>query len=432
MPPPMPRAVKYLLFMTILAGLGGGGYFFGYPRVQEYWKNRNRPKWKLASVEQGSVLSVVNSTGTVKPVQTVQIGSFVSGPIDELHVDFNDEVRKDDLLAVIDPKIYIAGKDRDLAQLKTRQADVLRVKALLQQAKNDERRALALRTENERFISQAEIDQVSFNRESLEAQLQLAEAAVEQAQAALDNSIAQLDYAKIRSPVDGIIIDKKADRGQTLAAQFQTPELFTIGVGMREKMHVFALVDEADIGLIRQAKDASQPVQFTVDAYPDDLFTGIIEQIRISSSTTQNVVTYPVVVGAPNAELKLLPGMTADISFLIDERRGVVKVPNSALRYFPLEKHVRPEDRTLLSGIPREESDTNEVGETQLSALERSSTRKNRNRRHVWVVEGDFLRGVEIVTGLNDSKFTEMVSGDLAPGQQLVIGIEVDVGRSGG
>ena len=148
-----------------------------------------------------------------------------------------------------------------------------------------------------------------------------------------------------------MIIDRKVEPGQTLAAQFQTPELFVVGVGMREKMHVFADVDESEIGLIREAAANQQPVSFTVTAYPDDLFEGLIEEVRFSSAETQNVVTYPVVVGSPNPDLKLLPGMTADLSFQICKKEDVVKVPKTALRFYPPDKKfVHPDDHDILDG----------------------------------------------------------------------------------
>jgi len=223
-----------------------------------------------------------------------------------------------------------------------------------------------------------------------------------------------------------VVIDRKIDEGQSLAAQFQTPELFVVAPEMEEHMHVFASVDEADIGLIRQAQEKKNLVLFTVDAYPDDLFQGEIHQVRMNPTTLQNVVTYTVVVETPNPEMKLLPGMTAKLSFQIDKHEGVIKVPNAALRFYPKPEHVRPEDHELLEGS-EEESKTEEGTEnleSQRSATERAAARKNRNRRHVWVVEGDLLRAVAIVTGLSDSKHTEAVSGPLEEGQELVTGVK--------
>ena len=418
----MSGVLKLLLVLLVLGATGAAGY---QPAV-EYWKERNRPKWKTADVAEGKIISVVNSTGTVKPVLSVQVGAVVSGPIEELYVDFNQEVRKGELMAKIDPRLFDANVKRDQAVLKTRLAEIERVKAVLQQAKNDELRAIKLREENEDFISDAEMDQFKFSRMSFEAQLLVAEASVSQAEASLENSEANLGYTKILSPVDGIVIDRKIDPGQALAAQFQTPELFVVAPDMRKKMHIFASVDEADIGLIRAAQQKGEPVRFTVDAYPDDLFDGVIEEIRFSSTETQNVVTYPVVVAAENADLKLLPGMTASISFQVDHREEAVKIPNSALRFYPPAKHVRKEDRELLEGKDWEKDD--EDADVEMSAEQKAEARRKRNRRHVWIVDGEHLRAVEVETGITDSKFSELVEGELEPGQKIVTGLETKKG----
>lgn len=416
--------MRTLLVLAALVVVGVGALAAGYHPARQWWARRSAPQWRTAEVTRGDIIAVVNATGTIKPVLQVSVGSFVSGPIEQLFVEFNQEVKKGDLLAKIDPRIYEANVDRDRATLATREAEVARVKALLQQAINDEKRAYALRAEDPAFIAQAELDKVRFNRMSLEAQLEVAETSVEQARAQLDLSIANLNYTNITSPVDGIVINRKIDPGQTVVAQFQTPELFIVAPDMRQKMHVHASVDEADIGLIRQAQQRGLPVTFTVDAYPDELFQGTIEEIRFSSTTTQNVVTYPVVVAAPNPDLKLLPGMTASISFEVDRRSDVVKLPNAALRFFPQPQHVRLEDRHLVEGLQADEAQET-AAESQLSAQQRAQARRNRRLRHVWVQEDHLLRAVAVETGLSDSHHTEMVSGDLRPGDRLVIGIQV-------
>lgn len=408
---------KLLLLTLAVVVLG----IASYEPLRAYWHARNRPDYRLATVDRGRIVSIVNSTGTVKAVHSVQIGSFVSGPVLELAADFNDRVAKNQLLARIDPRIYEAAVARDRANLATRRADVQRVEALLQRAKNDEGRSVRLRARNEDYISDTEMDQFKFNRLSLEAELVVANSAVEQAQGNLANSEANLAYTEIRSPVEGIVVDRKIDQGQTLAAQFQTPELFVVAPDLDRLIHVYATVDEADIGLIRDAKDRSQPVNFTVDAYPDELFQGKIYQIRISSTTTQNVVTYPVVVEAPNTKLKLLPGMTASLSFHIAAKDRVLRIPDAALRFFPELAQVRLEDRPLLEGVEQTQDDNASTG--TLSALERAAAGRGRFRRHVWIQDGDFLKAVEVSTGLSDSKFTEMKSGDLEVGQPLVTGI---------
>ena len=244
-------------------------------------------------------------------------------------------------------------------------------------------------------------------------------------------------YCEIRSPEDGMIIDRKVEPGQTLAAQFQTPELFVVGVGMREKMHIFADVDESEIGLIREAAENEEPVSFKVTAYPDVDFEGKIEEVRFSSAELQNVVTYPVVVGCPNADLKLLPGMTADLSFQICKCEDVIKIPKAAIRFLPTDKtYVREEDHHLLeigksdfdeeetesnadeeesdkpSEDTSEEDDVNVAGEddpilepeSDLESDSDTDKKKDKTVRHVWVVENELLKAIEINVGISDSR----------------------------
>lgn len=411
----------FLKLLVVVAVIIGAGWA-AYKPAMSYWKQRNRPTYRTDEVTRRTITSVVNTSGEVKPVLSVLVGSFVSGPIEELHADFNDHVEKDQLLAEIDPRIYEAAVLRDRATLITREADVERVKAQLQQAINDEKRSIALREENADFISKTEMDRFHFNRMSLDAQLKVAQATIDQAKANLENSEANLEYTKIRSPVDGIIIDRKIDPGQTLAAQFQAPELFIIAPEMDKKMHIFASVDEADIGLIRTAQEKNNPVHFTVDAYPDDLFVGEIEQIRFSSTETQTVVTYPVIVASSNEDLKLLPGMTANLSFQIDEKKDVICVPNAALRFYPTVRRVREEDRSLLDGAGDDDDDSED--EPELSAREKADADRKRRSRHVWVEDGEWLRAVEVRTGISDNRFTEIESADLKVGDKLVTGIK--------
>ncbi len=366
-----------MIVASILAGVGA----LAYRPIANSIAERNRPKWRTTHVDHGTITQTVNATGTVRPVKSVQVGSFVSGPIQDLFAEFNQEVKQNELLARIDPRLFAANVARDKATLATRQADVLRVEALLQQALNDEARAKALRERNADFIAQSELDQVKFNVLSLKAQLTIAKASVDQAIATLTNSQANLDYCEIRSPEDGMIIDRKVEPGQTLAAQFQTPELFVVGVGMREKMHIFADVDESEIGLIRDAAETKQPVTFTVTAYPEQTFEGLIEEVRFSSAETQNVVTYPVVVGCPNPELKLLPGMTADLSFQIMKKDNVVRIPKAALRFFPPDKkYVRPEDHELVEGFtePQDEEESDSAASVANSSESAANSKRAR------------------------------------------------------
>ncbi len=450
----MRTFIKAVIVLAVLATLG----YFGFTKGQQWLAERNKTRFRTALVEKGDLRITVNATGQLEPTLSVRVGSFVSGPILELHVDHNDEVKAQQILAKIDPRIYIASVQRDEAALGARIGDVARVQAELQRARNDEQRSVALKAENEDFISQAELDQFRFARMSLDAQLIISEASVKQARANLENSEANLAYTEIRSPVDGTVIDRKIDQGQTLAAQFQAPELFVIAPRMREEMLIRASIDEADIGLIRDAKESGQPVFFSVDAYPEIVFNDAkIQQIRLSSTTTQNVVTYPVIVSTANPELKLLPGMTANLTFQVRELKDILKVPNAALRYFPDKELVREEDQKLLelnlSSEPTEETVTSSetppvddaakatiassnrivwVQETEADRSQSTTEATSEDRPAVASGSGNDpsktltgkLRGIRIQIGDSDYQFTEVLSGDLKPGDELIAGVK--------
>ena len=423
----MKRWIRWLVILGILGLLavliGGSGY--------AYWKERSKVTYRQAEVTRGKVVAVVNSTGTIKPVISVTVGSFVAGPIKELgkdkfgnDIDRLSRVEKGQVLALIDPKIYEAARDVAAATLASQEAAVERAQANYELARNKKDRGENLRKLNELYISDQEMDELRFTCKAVKADLVAADKLVDQAKANLNQAEANLNYTKIVSPVDGVVIDKKIEPGQTVAgSQFQTPELFVVVPNMDKEIYVVAAVDEADIALIELAKRSNQPVHFTVDSSPDDLFEGKIVQIRMDSTTTQNVVTYPVVVSAPNPDLKLKPGMTASVTFQVRSTQDVLRIPNAALRYFPPRDLVRLEDRAIIENkIATVEAD--ESTATRRSAEEKAELRRKRNRRHVWVVDGDKLRAVEVVVGLSNNQHTELVSGDLQEGDKLVTGIQ--------
>ncbi len=419
-----------LKIVIVFAILGLAGWASSKP-LQEYLINRNRPQWETAAVLKEDAKRVINSTGKIQPVLEVTVGSFVSGQIVEVLADYNDEVKEGEILAKVDPKLYQASVDRDMATLITRRAEVDRAAAQLEQAKTRLARGERLRQKNESFMSEEEMDGLRFECRALEAAIAVANASVTQAEANLDNSKTNLDYTDIRSPVNGVILDRKIGAGQTLASQFQTPELFRVAPDLREKMHVFASVDEADIGLIRNAYEKKMPVTFTVDAYPNEIFQGIIEQVRYSATELQNVITYPVIVAAANPDLKLLPKMTANVSFEVDSRTNVLKIPNAALRYYPENiAYVREEDRKLLDGsqwasASRTSQDSQQPKQdVNLSAAEQVESAKNVNRRHVWVIKDGMLHAIEVRISFAESRFTVVESGDLTEGMQLVVGVK--------
>ncbi len=414
----MKRLIRWILVIVVV--VGGGAAAFS--RLPNGWGRSTADAYRQVPVTRGDITAVVNSTGTVQPVLSVQVGAIVSGPIKLTKVDFNSRVKKDDVLAEIDPRTFEAQVAHDEASLANREAERERVSALLNQAKNNERRATNLRKTKSSYISETELDQVVAERKALDAQLKLANAQVREATAALSLSKANETYRIVRSPVDGIVIDRRVDPGQTVAATFQTPVMFVIAPELDERVFVHASVDEADIGMIRGAKDRDQPVSFTVDAYPDDLFEGKIHQVRLNSTTVQNVVTYTVVVEAPNRELKLLPGMTATLSFHIDTHANVLRIPNEALRFYPLPDQVHENFKPLLEGqvVEREKSPT---GFDQRSAKEKIKASRSRSKRHIWILDGEKLAAVEVTTGMSDHEQTELISGDLKDGQKLVSGI---------
>lgn len=412
----MRRLVKWLVILGVIAG----GLYFAGNWAKSWMAQRSVPRFATATLSRGRLATAVTSTGTLKPVQSVSVGAFTSGPIARVNVDFNSVVTKGQVLALIDPRLLEAAVERDRAAVDSQKADLNRVEALLQQAINNEKRARSLQAINKDYLAETDLDQFHFTRLSFEAQIKLANASIKQFEANLKNSEANLGYTKIISPVDGIVIERKIDPGQTVAASFQTPELFVIAPDMDKHMFVYASVDEADIGQITAAQQRGQLVKFTVDAYPGDLFEGKIHQIRKNSTTTQNVVTYPVVIEVPNKGMKLLPGMTANITFQIEAKENALRVPAAALRFVPLPAHVRPEDRHFVE-VPSVAANAVTAKKTADEKAEQSRKRQN---RIVWVKEGELLRAVPVTLGLIDNQYAELIDGGLTEGQELVIALD--------
>jgi HlyD family secretion protein len=422
--------MKRLLFWFVIGATVVGAGAAGYSHFYAPSRGAANDKYRTVAVRRGDVKLLVSSTGTVKPVLSVQVGAFVSGPIQKVLVDFNDRVKKDQVLAEVDRRTYEAQRNQSRSSLLRAKADLEQYKAKLAQAGQEWERAKKLRAIRDapnsalkgvlgkpiNAISDADFDAAKANYESAKANVDVGRAAVEQAQATLELAETNLNYTIIRSPVDGLIVDRLVDPGQTVAASFQTPQLFVVAPDLEKKVHIYASVDEADIGLIREAQRRNEPVSFTVDAYPKDAFQGNIFQVRLNPTTVSNVVTYTVVVESPNLELKLLPGMTANLSFQIEKHAGVPTVPNAALRFHPKPDEVRPADRAILDGTAVEEQSEEGEESAEAAAL-------RRNRHHVWVADGNLLSAVEIVTGLEGKRYTEIVSGGLVEGQDVVTGL---------
>lgn len=286
--------------------------------VAAVWKFGRRgegaPRYRSEAVSRGDVELRISATGTLNPVTTVQVGSQVSGTLAALYADFNDRVRAGQVLAQLDPTFL-------RAQVAQSQADLTRAEVTLRQAARDSARTAPLAAEG--LVAQADLDA------ALTA-LDAARASVESARASLERAETNLRYATIASPIDGVVVSRDVDVGQTVAASLSAPTLYTIAQDLTQ-MQLEAAVDEADIGSIREG----QPASFTVDAYPELRFAGTVHQIRLAPQTISNVVTYTVVIRVENPEQKLLPGMTANVSVLVDAARDVLKVPAMALRFRP-------------------------------------------------------------------------------------------------
>jgi HlyD family secretion protein len=272
------------------------------------------PAYEYATVAHGNIQQHVTASGSLSAVVSVDVGSQVSGKITHLYVDFNSPVRKGQLVAEIDPTVYEAQRQQAQGDLASARADVTL------KGQNLQRKKILVPL---KAASQLDLDQAT-------AELAQAQAAVTIKEAALHSAQANLGYCKITAPVDGIVIARKVDEGQTVIAAMSTPVLFTIAQDIT-KMNITADISEADIGQVK----ADQDVEFGVDAFPNEVFHGKVSQVRKSPTTTQNVVTYQTIIAVNNPEQKLFPGMTADVSILVQQRNGVLKVPNSALRYSP-------------------------------------------------------------------------------------------------
>lgn len=327
-----------IIFLLSLAAVGGGTY----AAWRSYGSPADAPRFKLAKVESGPLTAVVSATGTLNPVVSVQVGSQVSGQIKEILVDFNSPVKSGQLIARLDPETYEhrvrqAQADVDAARAGqgVQQAEVSRARANLSNAQRDYERKKTLVEKN--FISPAErdtaqntLDAARASLASAEAQVKNGEAVVRQREAQLAAARVDLERTSIKAPVDGIVVKRSIEPGQTVAASLQAPELFVIAKNLTD-MQVETSIDEADVGRVRLGQKAS----FTVDAFAGRHFEGEVRQVRKAATVVSNVVTYTVVISAANPDLTLLPGMTANVRIITAQKDKALKVPNAALRYRP-------------------------------------------------------------------------------------------------
>ncbi len=346
------------------------------------------PSYRTDPVARGDIQQAVTATGTVNAVTTVLVGTQVSGTIKTLYVDFNSRVKKGQLIAQIDPSTFESQVLQAQANLLSAQANLQKAETSLANDKKTFERNKELLSKN--LIAQSDLDTAETNYQSDNAQVASAKALIEQAKASLDYAKQNLAYTRIVSPVDGVVISRNVDVGQTVAASFQTPTLFTIAQDLT-KMQIDTNVAESDIGVVK----LGQEVDFTVDAYPDTTFEGKVWQIRQAPITVQNVVTYDVVIQVNNKDFKLMPGMTANVSIVIQTRRDVLRITNAALRF-------RMPERPASAG----------------NAAAGSGDKKGPS---VWILENGKPKRVVITPGISDGNYTEVVSGDMKEGQQAIV-----------
>jgi HlyD family secretion protein len=355
-----------------------------------------------ATVSRGPIVTLVSATGTLEAVDTVQVGTQVSGMIQSLGADFNSIVKKGQVLARLDPSFIQADIERAKANLAGAEADVERLKVQLNDASVKLARTRELASRD--LIAKSDLDAAEMTERMSQAQVKAASAQVTQARASLSQAEVNLQKTVIASPIDGIVISRSVELGQTVAASLQAPTLYTIAADLR-RMQLKASIDESDLGSIA----AGQPVTFRVDAYPTDVFRGRVEQVRLNPVIEQNVVAYAAIVSAPNVELKLKPGMTATLTVEVTNRQDVLRVPSAALRFKPSSAVLTALGQTATASAPAPRT----VGTTgNAPGASRAAT--------VWVSKGEQLQPVSITTGVTDGTLTEVVSGEVLEGDTVV------------
>lgn len=397
---------RILIGATIVAGLVGGGIWFAKQRAAQAPEQR----YKLVTIEKGDVTQTVSANGTLNPVVLISVGTQVSGTVRKLFVDFNDKVKKGQPLLELDDAL-VAASERQSA------ANVINAQAALDLAQANEARIKQLFAQE--YVSKQEYDQSQQALKSARAQLALARAQNERDRA-------NVNFTVIRSPVDGVVIDRVVDIGQTVAASFQTPTLIKIAQDLSE-MRIDTSFAEADIGNIREGQKA----RFTVDAFPSRSFVGDVQQIRLNPTNTQNVVTYNVRINVANPDHLLLPGMTAYVNIGVQKREGTLLVPNAALRYKPAEAaDKKPGNGQAaaqsagMSGMgPGMGAGMSGMGPAAPAGQAAGKGKKRDGQSGtVYVLAGDELKPVAVQLGITDNRNTEVVSGELKEGDRVVTG----------
>jgi HlyD family secretion protein len=376
----MKRVMKPVVVGLLLVGAAGVGARAYYATLET-----DEPRITTAVVTRGDVRDAVAATGALQAVTTVQVGTQVSGTVAWLGADFNSIVRKGQVIAKLDPSLFETQVEQARANLAKASADVDNAQVKVADAQQKYRRASELAARQ--LVAQSDLDAAKATVDMAEAALRSARAQVTQAQAGVNQAQLNLSHTVIKAPIDGIVIGRSVDVGQTVAASLSSPTVFSIAADLAE-MQVNASIDESDIGRIEPA----QPVTFQVDAYPGEEFRGTVSQVRLQPAVVQNVTTYSVIINAPNAALKLKPGMTANVSIEIAAREDVLRVPNAAVRFRPT--------AAMFTALGQAPPPANAAGATAAAAPGR-----------VWVYADNQLKPVAVALGISDAQTTEVIEG---------------------
>jgi len=446
--------MKKKVIIGIVALVVVAGAILGWSMLRN---NKNGlPKYRVEKLSKGDIEAVVTTSGTVNPITKVEVGSQVSGKIAKLYVDYNSQVREGQVLAELDLSTFESRVKQNEANHLSAKASLEKAKVTLANLQRQYERSLSLFETS--LISFEEKDTAEANYLGAKTDLQSAEARLAQAASQLEQSRLDLSYAIIRSPIDGVVISRNMNMGQTVQASFTAPKIFEIANDL-SKMQVECDVDEADVGKVKEG----QKVRFTVDAFPENTFNGTVKQVRFSPTVTTNVVTYTTIVDAENPELKLRPGMTATVSIITGEARNVLRVPNGALRFTPTlpaeeiaalmkeagEKMFAEHKAEEGSGQPREGSSAqtqqghqSAQGGAQTMAFSQAggpfqgmggTGGQKRKPTTVWYLDESGNLAVTVIrAGVTDNSYTEVLRGELKEGQEVVLGTQTaQAGESG-
>lgn len=368
---------KYLIYGIALLAIFGIGY-------KMLNRNAGGTVYKTQKIENGDIMESITASGTINPLSTVSVGSQASGRIAEIYVDYNSVVKKGQLLALIDQENAKATVQQREAALEIAKAQVNVEENNIKYYKKALNRISKLNAS--KYSTEKDLEAAERDYDNAVAQLTLEQAQVKQAQASLNSAQTELSYTEIKAPVDGIVISKAVEVGQTVAASFETPELFSVAEDLT-KMQIEASVVEADIAKVKEG----QKVRFTVDSYADDYFYGTVTQVRNEATTTSNVVTYTVVIGIDNTNMKLKPGMTANVEIITAEEKDVMLVPNQALRFY----------------------------------IDDSDNAKRYKDRGVWIIKNGHPERVTVKIGVSDDDNTQILESTLKIGDEVIVSKEL-------